>query len=54
MEKEPFERNAGGSARSGLLAKVTKEESKEGRLGTFALLLPSRRVLPLLEEEESS
>ncbi len=29
------------------------EESKEGRFRTFALGLPSRRVLPLLAEESN-
>jgi hypothetical protein len=53
MEREPNVRNAGGSARTAPGEGFLGKHRKEGRLGTIALGLPSRRVLLLLEEEGS-
>jgi hypothetical protein len=53
VEREPYVRNAGGSARSAPSEGYLGKHRKEGRLRTFALGLPSRRVLLLLEEEGS-
>ena len=44
---------AWGSARQAPCEGYLGKHRKEGRLGTFALGLPSRRVLPLLAEESN-
>lgn len=53
MEREPNDRSRLGLCSFGSWRRFLGKHRKEGRLRTFALGLPSRRVLLLLEEEGS-